>query len=147
MAGLDIIAVREAIAGQLQAANDGLSVYAYDPGDPPSYPAAVVGWATDAPNYTYTMGSRGLAEATFIVQLRSSAANDEDAARTLDALLSAGTGATRSVFDVLSADFTFGGAVGGGGITAVRPPVRASDQNGNPIWTAGFVVTVYQARS
>lgn len=148
MAGLDITAVREAIAAQLRAANiDGLSVYAYDPGVPPSYPAAVIGWATNEPNFTFTMGAQGIAEVSLIVQLRSSAANDEDAARSLDALFSAGTGANRSVFDALHADFTFGGAVGGGGIGATRPPVRAVDQNGNPMWTAGFVVTVYQARS
>lgn len=147
MAGLNIIAVREAIADQLKAAQiEGLSVYAYDPGDPPSYPAAIVQHA-GAGDYATTFGAQGVAEVTMRVQLRANAAESESAERTLDALLSAGTGASRSVFDVLDADRTFGGTVSTFTISDVAWPTQTNDQAGNPIWIASISFSIKQPRS
>lgn len=147
MAGLNIIAVREAIAAQLQAAQiDRLAVYAYDPGDPPTYPAAIVQHANDG-NYATTFGPKGLAEVTMRVQLRANAADSESAERALDALLSAGTGADRSVYDALDADRTFGGTVYTFTIADIAWPTQTNDQAGNPIWVASISFSIKQPRS
>lgn len=146
MAGINPRAVREAIQASIRAAgmSRDVAVYAYPP-ESLAYPAVTIGWAQG--DYAITFGAAGIAQMRFAVDVRTTAAEIDSAAIALDDLLSAGTGAASSVYDALTADPTFGAAVGGSAVTDFTPPRRSQAVDGTPEWVATFVVTATQPRS
>ena len=107
---LDLAAIREALAAQLKAGLDkSLNVYAYVP-DSPRFPCIAVTHGDLYVDYFVTFSPSGLAN----VNLKIIAAHDsrsEDSQRTIDRLLSVGSGSDSSIVDVIYADPTLGGAI------------------------------------
>jgi len=154
MAGLDIKATRNAIATVLEAASIGqdVAVYAYSPGPDPDIvtgsPAILIGHAPGT-DYRLTFGARGLAQLKLEIEIRCTSADGVSAELALDDLLNAGTGATSSIFDALTADPTFGGVVGNSELSDPTPPRPVRPGGSGPVayWSASFTLTIYQPRS
>jgi hypothetical protein len=133
---VDLNAIREALAAQLQARIPWLHVYAFDPGAV-QYPCAVVYPGSDRDGdyvgYQQTFGARGLAGIAMSIEVRIAAADPVSAQRTMGTLLS--TGVDGSVHDALMAPtatdgaaLSLSGAVDNMFLPSVSPPVfRTAD--------------------
>lgn len=149
MAGLVIGTIRTALKTRLDAASMTRAVAVYDYVDDrdavTQYPCIFIGHA-DPVDYAITFGSAGIAELPLEVEVRAQAADQRSAEKVLDDLLSAGTGATSSVYDAINADRTLGGACRTLTVVAASPPRPGSNQNG-VYWTTSYTIKIYASRS
>ena len=148
MAGLNPKAVREKLAEQL--ANNiqrGIGVHPYAPmldaDAVPSYPVILIGHAQESTDYALTFGPQGIAEMHLEVEVRTHSADGKSGEIALDDLFAAGSGASSSVYDALLSDVTLGGQCRSLRVVSVRPPRPLGDG----VWSAAYIVAIYQARS
>jgi hypothetical protein len=119
MSGVDINAIREAIAAQIAAHVPAVHCYAFDPGDSVNYPCAIVypagGPGGEFIGYQQTFGPRGIAGVEMAVEVRVTAPDPVVAQKAMGVLVS--TGNPGSVHDALMApDSTDGQAITLGGV-------------------------------
>lgn len=112
MSGLDLRAIREGLAAQIQTyVTRGTTVHAYDPGDHAG-PAIIIRAASgEYVSYFSTMGGNGYAEVFLTLELDPAATRPADQRRAIDDYLAVGTGNTSSVVDAIHSDRTIGGLV------------------------------------
>ena len=102
MSGVDINAIREAIAAQIASHVPAVHCYAYDPGDSVNYPCAIVypagGPGGEFIGYQQTFGPRGIAGVEMAVEVRVTAPDPVAAQKAMGALVSTGNpGSMRGV--------------------------------------------------
>lgn len=151
MAGLVIGTIRTALKTRLDAASmtRSVAVFDYAPDDPDAitqYPCIVIRHASPI-DYAVTFGPAGIAELPLLVEVRAQAADGRSAEKVLDDLLSAGTGATSSVYDAIMGDVTLGGACRTLRIVAASPPTPRQTPQGKPYWSTSYTVTISASRS
>jgi hypothetical protein len=150
MAGLNISQVREAVKKALSGAAFArtVAVHAYDPHTDPEahhqYPCVIMSIGDDGIQYRTTFGARGVAQLALRLEVRTP--DGPDGEKMMDDLLSAGTGATSSLFDALAADETFAGTIASGVALSVTAPRRLTNGTSN-YWSATYTLTVNQPRS
>lgn len=150
MAGLHIPTIRTALKTRLDAATMTRPVAVYDYVDDPDavtqYPFIFMGHAEPI-GYEITFGSQGIAELPLRVEVRAQAADNRSAEKVLDDLLSAGTGATSSLYDAINADRTLGGACRTLLIESASPPQPRTTANGINYWSASYTLKIQASRS
>ena len=148
MAGLDPGAIRTAIKTQLGAASISRAITVYDyPPEACSYPCIAILHAGESADYAVTFGATGIASMAFRVEIRTTSADGISAAKALDDLISAGTGADSSVYDALNADHTLSGAIRTFTFTGFSPPQIREDVTGTRFMAASFTITCHASRS
>lgn len=151
---VDINAIREAIADQLQAQLPELHCYAFDPGTVVNYPCAIVypagGPSGEFIGYQQSFGSRGLAGIEMGVEVRVNAADPVSAQRAIGVLVS--TGASGSVHDALMAPtatdgqaISFGGVVENAFCPSVSPPTLRTEGSAD-VLVAVFRLVIKERR-
>lgn len=150
MAGLVIGTIRAALKTRLDAATMTRSVAVYDYCDDrdavTQYPCIFIGHA-DPIEYAVTYGAQGIAQMSFEVEVRTQAADNRSAEKVLDDLLSAGTGATSSLYDAICADRTLGGTCHTLTVVAATPPRKGVANGGTIYWSSTYTVTIAASRS
>lgn len=152
MAGLDIVALRQAVKARLDAANLTIEVDAgvsrnvavYDYVDQVyQYPCIIIGHTPGAEiDYMGSLSQAGIAKLTLAIEVRCLAADGRSAQIALDRLLAAGTGnSSSSVFDALFADPTFSGTIANGTALTCTAPAKFTDGE-NEYWQSTFALTV-----
>ena len=103
----------------------------------------LIGHAQESTDYALTFGSQGIAEMHLEVEVRTHSADGRSGEEALDDLFAAGSGASSSVYDALLSSDTLGGTISRLRVVNVRPPRPL----GNGVWSAAYIVAIYQARS
>jgi hypothetical protein len=153
MAGLAIQTIREAVKTLIDGygITPTAAVHAYPPfitaDNTQQYPCVLITHAAAGTEYATTFGPKGVAQLSLMLEIRTNAADPVSSAIAMDALLSAGTGATRSVFDAVASDPTLGGLVSTSSMLDITQSPTLFQGDGVVYWSAKLALTVYQPRS
>lgn len=142
---LDLVAIHEALAGQIDAAVIDAHIYAHVPGAP-LFPFIAIAGDVEYVNYWGTFSDGGNKPVRLTVVVGVAKGPGPEAQRTLDEFLSSGAGyESTSIVDAIHADKTLGGVIDDCVVRGASGP-RLADFSGTEAWVSELSVEIQKLR-